>query len=213
MIGLIKKDLFMIWANSRRIIILLFIILVLSIQSGVMAAIVPMLSVMLFISSTFSYDEYNKWDAYAITLPNGRKNVVKSKYAVTLLLAAAAVMVSAAVSAVSGFLAEQSVVQFVLETIFTSCIFVVIAVSLLYPLIFRWGSQKGRMVMYIGTFLFSSLMGVLSSFVDFKSVQLPDFLAAMFRDGYWEIPLLLVLLAMLYGSYLISEKIYEKKEF
>ena len=37
---------------------------------------------MMFIS-TFSYDEFNNWNSYVATLPNGRKNAIIAKYIAT----------------------------------------------------------------------------------------------------------------------------------
>ena len=84
--GLIKKDLFII-KNNLKIILILFIVFFLTgLKNSTDMSYIPItLSVVLFLS-TFSYDEFNKWDAYAITLPNGRVNIVKSKYVATIIL-------------------------------------------------------------------------------------------------------------------------------
>ncbi|MDE5540007.1 MAG: ABC-2 transporter permease, partial [Bacilli bacterium] len=86
MLGLIKKDLFMIKSNLK-ILVILFVVYGLMAYQGEMSLsfVLPFMSVMIMIS-TFSYDTYNKWDAYSITLPNGRKNSVRAKYLATLLL-------------------------------------------------------------------------------------------------------------------------------
>ena len=34
--------------------------------------------------ATFSYDDVNNFNAYAITFPNGRRNVVLEKYLITV---------------------------------------------------------------------------------------------------------------------------------
>ena len=51
------------------------------------------LSTMLFMS-TFSYDDYNKWDAYACTFPSGRTNIVKAKYLASLILTVIAIIIT-----------------------------------------------------------------------------------------------------------------------
>ena len=55
--------------------------------------VLPFMSVVIMIS-TFSYDVYNKWDAYVITLPNGRKNVVKAKYIATFILIVVSILIT-----------------------------------------------------------------------------------------------------------------------
>lgn len=47
---------------------------------------VPAFISMMMFMTTFSYDEYNKWDAYAVTLPLEKKDVVLSKYVGSILL-------------------------------------------------------------------------------------------------------------------------------
>ena len=86
MIGLIKKDLAMIKGNFKFLAIFIILYFILGLMGKMdISFILPFMSVIIMIS-TFSYDNYNKWDAYVITLPKGRKNSVKSKYVTTILL-------------------------------------------------------------------------------------------------------------------------------
>ena len=52
---------------------------------SVVTAMVQIILIMLPISA-FSYDEFAKWDRYAMTLPLGRRTVVKARYLFTLLM-------------------------------------------------------------------------------------------------------------------------------
>ena len=75
MLGFIKKDLAMIKSNFKSLIFLVIIYLLLGLYGQMdISFILPFISVML-IMTTFNYDNYNKWDAYAATLPNGRINI------------------------------------------------------------------------------------------------------------------------------------------
>ena len=94
MLGLIKKDFLIVKNNLKLIIIMLMMFFIMALQGEFdITFVLPYIVVMLFIS-TFSYDEFNKWDAYAITLPNGRKNIVKSKYIASLILVVGAIFVT-----------------------------------------------------------------------------------------------------------------------
>ena len=80
MLGFIKKDLLMIKSNIKILAILLLIYIVMAFQGQLyLSFLLPFMGVMIMVS-TFSYDTFNKWDAYAVTLPNGRKNSVRGKY-------------------------------------------------------------------------------------------------------------------------------------
>ena len=86
MIGFIKKDIAMIKSNFKLMGLLFIVYAVMGLLGEMdMSFVLPFLSIMIMIS-TFSYDNYNKWDAYSITLPNGRKNSVKAKYLATILM-------------------------------------------------------------------------------------------------------------------------------
>ena len=82
MLGLIKKDLLMIKSNIKTLFIILVVYGVMAYQGQMdLSFILPFMSVMIMIS-TFSYDAYNKWDAYASCLPNGRQNSVRDRKSV-----------------------------------------------------------------------------------------------------------------------------------
>ena len=86
MLGLIKKDFLLIKANLKSMIIIFVIYIMLAFQGTFdVTFIIPLIGIMLFIS-TFSYDDFNNWNSYAVTLPNGRKNVVKAKYIASIIL-------------------------------------------------------------------------------------------------------------------------------
>ena len=97
MTGLIKKDLLMIKSNLKMILVILFVFFIMALQGEFDISFVPEFIVVMLFISTFSYDEYNKWDAYAITLPNGRNSVVASKYLATLILITISIIIMAIV--------------------------------------------------------------------------------------------------------------------
>ena len=79
--GLIKKDLLFVKGISRLVLLfLLFLFIVLFVQDGFNFYYILPFIVFLVHFSTFSYDEFNNWDAYAISFPVKRKDIVKAKY-------------------------------------------------------------------------------------------------------------------------------------
>lgn len=110
MLGLIKKDLLIVKNNLKLIGIVLTIFLILALQDNFditlalpFIAMIYLFVITLFIS-TFSYDEFNKWDAYAVTLPNGRKNIVKSKYITSIILLICALIVTLSLNYLISFI-------------------------------------------------------------------------------------------------------------
>ena len=94
MLGLIKKDFFMLKGNFKTWLILLFVYIVMAFQELMsLSFLLPFMCVVTMLS-TFSYDSYNKWDAYVCSLPDGRKNSVRAKYIATLLLIFVTVLIT-----------------------------------------------------------------------------------------------------------------------
>jgi len=82
--GFIKKDILMMKGNFKLLAILFIIYGVMAMEGEMdLSFLLPFMSVMIMIS-TFAYDQYNHWDSYLCSLPNGRKNSVKAKYLATL---------------------------------------------------------------------------------------------------------------------------------
>lgn len=210
MLGLIKKDLFLIKGNMKTLVILLCVYVVMAFQGQMsLSFILPVMSVILMIS-TFSYDAYNKWDAYTITLPNGRKNSVKSKYLTTILLVAITTIIVMTLEIVIAY-AREKTIDF--ENIISSILGGIIATSLIqifmYPAIYKFGVEKARIGVFIGVFGVTILAGVIAKSVDFNSL----FKSLSFINDYWMIVVPIIMILMLYISYKISERIYLKKEF
>ena len=209
MLGLIKKDLLMIKSNLKLVLIVFIVFFIMAIQGGFDISFAPaFISVMLFMS-TFSYDEYNKWDAYAITFPNGRKNIVKSKYIATLILIFVSIVITILLSIIVGYLKNDINYESIFS-IMAGCGFSVILIqSIMYPLIFKFGIEKGRMGLFIGAFGITAIIGMFSKVINVKIP--PHFL--LFIENYWIIVVAIVTIIMLAISYIISQKIYLKKEF
>ena len=75
MLGMIKKDLFMIKNSLKSIIFALIIFVFYTIMFDMdMYFLLPFMTLMISIT-TFSYDDFNNWHSFASTLPQGKINV------------------------------------------------------------------------------------------------------------------------------------------
>lgn len=215
MLGLIKKDLLIVKSNLKLIGIVLIIFFMLAVQGNfdiILAlpfiAIIYLFVITLFIS-TFSYDEFNKWDAYAVTLPNGRKNIVKSKYITSIILVVSALIITLLlthlITFINGSLEFEKVISLVLG-LTTGIIFVE---SIMLPIIFKYGIEKGRLGLFGVTIAITGIATIVS-----KKFDLSIFVNIIqFFDNYYFIIIPVILIIILLLSYKISEKIYLKKEF
>lgn len=210
MLGLIKKDFLIIKSNLKTMIIIFLVFFIMILQGFFESTfVIPLIGIMLFIS-TFSYDDFNKWNAYAVTLPNGRKNVVRAKYIASIILTIILGIVSIAISiTISNVKTIEINIQEMLESLLGTIFSVIIIISLMYPIVFKFGSTNGRIILFAVVFGITAIIGVISNFVDMEAVI--STINVLDNNCYIVIPVISILI--LSGSYLISNKIYQNKEF
>lgn len=218
MSGLIIKDLFNLNSNKRIYLVLLimFVFSAFIIDSGVsfMSVYMSILCMMLCIS-TFSYDDYSKWNRYALALPLTRKDIVKSRYVFALILIGLSFIVGSLVNLI-GLFVYDSVIT--LELIFSiplaTIIVITIIIAILFPAMYKYGAEKGRLVLL----LFSILLGIAGYGINylFRNITIDVTLlnnGMSFLMNYGVYLIILIALLSLYISYIKSIQIYQKKEF
>lgn len=212
MMGLVWKDLYVMKSMGRSYIFMFGIFAFMSllgIYDGV--SFVSFLMVMMLIMmpiNTFAYDEQAKWDRYAAATPAGRKGVVAGKYLFTALLLAAGLLLCMGLQ-VGMYAMDLHGDDGLLDMMMASMVAVSVGAILnavLLPLLFKFGTQKGRIFLMvsvgIGTGGIVVLLGVLSgSMLDVD--RLMGTIVGL-------LPILAVGLMVI--SYFISQGIYGKKE-
>ena len=84
-----------------------------------------------------------------------------------------------------------------------------IIISLLYPIIFKFGATNGRIILFTMVFGVIGIITLISNFVN-----MTVFINAInMLDNCWYIALPIMFVLLLGGSYLVSNKIYQNKEF
>lgn len=208
--GLIKKDLLVVKSNAKILFILLVALSLLAIKdnSSDILVIMPIFSIMMFVS-TFSYDEFNKFNTYVSTLPNGRKEAVKAKYISTFIVILFLLVVSFLLALGVGYSNKSLDMSNIISTLVGSVFACVFVVSLLYPLMYKYGAMNGRLIIF-GLVIGISMIGsVLSKIVNLeKVINYFDSLGNLFFVITMVVSLLIIII-----SYFISVKIYKNKEF
>ena len=209
MFGMIKKDIFMIRNNLKTLLLAIIIYFFYTMMFDMdMSFILPFMIMMICIS-TFSYDDYNNWHSFSAALPKGKINNVKSKYITTISLTFIAAIISIICTfVISNF---KTTINFsdAISSISGYLFAIFILVSILFPFIFKYGAEKGRIVMFILG------MGIVAIFILLKKVlniSIPANIITFF-DYYGLIISLVLSVIFISISYLISKKIYLNKEF
>lgn len=209
--GLIKKDFLLIKSNLKSFIVIILVFTLFSMKGEGfdVSFILPFLAIMMFIS-TFSWDEFNNFNAYAITLPIGRRNIVKSKHISAIIFIAIDTIIGLIISYLTTILSKNIFdIEVILSNLFGTILGLSIILAIWLPIVYKFGVEKGRIMLFVGVFAIVFLCATLSKLFDFTS--LINFLNSLDKVLFIAIPLASI--AIMVISYLISVRIYLKKEF
>lgn len=210
MTGLVLKDILVLRKAAKIYIAMLAFYLVLTITGAfdktMMTGFVTLFTMMMPISS-FSYDELARWDKFAAALPVSRRGIVGSKYLLVLLLGGAAEVLIAA-AAVVLFLVNRTAPGEVLLAGLACVAVGMILNSILLPLLFKFGAEKGRLLtMAVMAAIF--LLGLGGA----KLLGEEALLSILSRyEGFVALAVIAIVLLAFFVSYRISLGIYGKKE-
>lgn len=215
MLGLIKKDLLIIKNNLKLIGILLIIFFLMTLQDkfDITLALPFIVMIYLFVIalfiSTFNYDDFNKWNAYAVTLPNGRKNVVKSKYITSIILVISTLMVILPLNYLITLINDGLEFSKIASLILGMTTGIIFVEAVMLPIIFKYGTEKGRIGLFALSISITGIITIVSKKIDLNiSNNIIEFF-----NAYRFIIVPVILIVVLFLSYKISERIYLKKEF
>jgi len=200
--GLLFKDILNLRQQGKVYLVIISIWLVIGImnQDATFFAGVMMIFSLLVPVSAIAYDERAKWDKFALTMPLSKLDLIASKYLLSLLCAGLSGILAIIVGlAISGDTKE------VLMSVSALMSLGVIFTSFILPIIFKFGVEKGRLVVMV-LFLAPSVLVMLISKLN---LRLPNE-EAISRMFYF---LPLIAIAILLFSIYLSVLIYSKKEF
>lgn len=209
MLGLIKKDLLMARGNLKTIVIMLVVFTLVAIDGNNNFSFIPAFISIMIMMSTFSYDEYNKTDAYISSVPNGRRNAVKSKYLTTLLVVFISIVITFLVSIAVGYAKNSINMEEIISITLGGGFAITIIQAILYPLIYKFGVEKSRIGLFIGAF---AITGIASIFLKTGvNIDIPQNIVTIFNN-YYMIIAPITFIIIIFISYEISKIVYLKKE-
>lgn len=210
MIGLLLKDIYMMRQYMKTLLFMLIFFAVISAgldnPATFFEGFIILMSMMLTISS-FSYDDLAKWDRYALTLPVTRKDLVASKYLLSVVFCLSGTVTSFLISRI--ILTIKPLEGFGLsEHLYATAAIVSAAfffTGILLPLTFKFGVEKSRILMFVIFALPSAAVIAL----DKMGIPMP---AEESLLSFLEL-LPLITIVFYYLSYRLSVRIFSRKEF
>jgi hypothetical protein len=198
--GLLIKDLVNIGTQKRIIIILLFLIaagvFIPDMSIAFSLGVLSMISVTLMLT-LFSVDEQSNWDKYALTAGVSRKDLVMSKY----VFAVGLTVINFIITLILGTLMGDFSFGISLLTAGLLASATLLILSVMIPLLYKFGVQKGKLMFLIPILLLA-----------FAGRYLPDLPSVDHIDQYIKfVPIIAIALYLISAQ--ISLFIVAKKEY
>ncbi len=202
MIGLVLKDLINLKKQLKIFIFMLvfYFIFSMTTKNGSMFGTMVTLLFAMQPITALAFDEKANWDKYALAMPVSRAEIVISKYVLGILLS----LFAALLNFIAQFLLGTEINVDNIIAVFVIFSVSIIFFSLLLPVIFKFGVEKGRLLMFIVLMLPTLIILIFKD--TFSSITQDMIIKAIYG-----LPLLAI--AILILSMLLSISIYKKKEF
>ena len=207
--GLIYKDLFLI-KEAFPIVALAVLFLLFSITLGFTGGFLALCIMLLVfavkvVESTLIYDETDGWDSFVLTAPVSRKEIIRSKYLLQILFLAGAFLLSAVLLLLISLIPQFDGEEWLYIMLIVGFCYALVYGAVVIPVYLKFGQHTSRYVAFVILIVVAGLFGVtfgFSMFMEFAASTIP-----------YLIGILAVSLAAYGASYLVSQKIYAKREF
>lgn len=181
--ALLLKDFYVLWKQMKAFLLL---ILVFSALPGSYNAIFAVTYAALLPYSCVAYDERSKWDQLAAMMPYSTRDLVLSRYALGWIAGAGACLLSLILQGGFAVILHRDMQ---IDTLIASFFVCIATLAITLPLIFRFGVERGRLIMFLIIFLVCGSAGALSGFAE-------SFSGALSAPVWLIVPVSLVLTAV-----------------
>lgn len=205
--GLLLKDAYMMAKYCRSYLFLLIIFTVVGAlnRENMFFILYPSLFASMLPVTILSYDERSKWEQYCATLPCTKAQIVSGKY----IIGSAVHLFSVAVTLIAQIVSMIIRKDFSGELIAVlACILIAlpaISTSITLPIMFRYGTEKGRIVYFI-------MIGVFCAIAMFATFAYTEGSSPEIRFSAVFAILCAAAMVIYVLSWLLSIKFFEKRE-
>ena len=214
--GLLIKDILNMKNYMKQLVLVLifFIAYGIFLKNGTFVGTMITLMLSMQVITTMSYDEYAKWDKYALTMNINRKDIIISKYIFFTISIIIGIVVGITTSIAINQIAklDTGMNEIIVTAIVVPCVFAILF-SIIIPVVFKTGVEKGRIVMMLILFIPAILVGAIVKISEKANITMPSpsNLEILMKFGVLGLVLLTILAVFI--SYKVSLSIYNKKEF
>ena len=165
--ALLMKDCFVLWKQLRLYVVLM---LIFTVFNGAFGNVFIVIWAAMLPYTAMAYDERSKWDQLAAMMPYSSRDLVLSRYILGWIAGAGACLLSLLLQEGFALILHQDVSP---DTLIASFFVCLSTLAITLPLIFRFGVERGRRIMFLIIFLVCGSAGALSGIADSLSGTLP----------------------------------------
>lgn len=146
--GLILKDMYNLRKYGKTVLLISAFYVMLTFMMDNSNLFAGMIVLMFAITSvtSFAYDSQSGWDVYVRTLPVAAKDVVMSKYLLSLLLGLVGSLLALLIGWINGLIKNFSNFTEMLVTAYALFAIGMIFISILLPLVYKFGVERSRVI-------------------------------------------------------------------
>lgn len=210
MYGLLLKDIYNLRRYVKQISISIVVFGLFAINLKNPAYLIGMITMMtsMMVITSMSYDEYAKWDKYALTMPILKKDIVLSKYLLLILSTVAGAALSTILALIMSAVMKLLSLKEILLASGAVSLVMLFLFGILIPVLYKYGIEKARMLMFA---VFGVPILLVTLFVKLMlKLNVPKPSQEQIEMLCYAFPV--IVLIVLFLSYNISIKIFNKKE-
>ena len=216
--GLIIKDLLFIKSTWKNLIILFIGSLLMSVALGNYLLAVCSLPVMLLSSgiNTFQTDEFYNTESYTLSYPLSRKQIVLAKYLFTIILLLISTYIGLLIYWLISVIIHpgfNGLNTDMLKYFFMTEAGALIVDSIFYPVIYKFGCEKSRLVLMSIVMLLLGIGSILSVYINTSNITLDLAGGLNFIQTYGLQVLGITVTLFLIISYILSIVFYKHKDY
>ncbi len=212
--SLILKDLYNMGSSMRSTLFILVFFVITFIPNAGVEGFIGICAIICsrLIVSTFTFDEYAKWNQYALIMPVSKKELVKSKFMMLFIFSAGGALLSLLLGTAGGILLGKLTLQtseiwnLLLVTLMALVIALVFG-SISIPIVLKFGVENARILLLISYVIPLAIVFATYKFVAMAGIEMMGKLERMILCA---IPILAML--FVFAMYKISCYIFEKQD-
>lgn len=213
MVALILKDIYNLKKYMLSMCLMVFVVGLISQNSSSVQSVIPMGGIIfgMMIFTTFSFDDMSNWTKYALVTPVTKKDIVKAKFIVLLILSFIGIMYGLLVTLFIDFFITKSLT---LENVGIYLIITLLSFSIseifgsvAMPLVYKFGAEKARNLLLLSYLIPVGVGFAILKIIEFLKITIS---IKMIVITLFSSPIIALIWSLI--MYLISYYLFKKQD-